>query len=266
MTQSDYVASNPLAYERQMGRWSSRLAANFIRFARIGDAAHILDLGCGTGSLAFALAEAMPGARITGVDVSAPYIAYARLQASTRPLVFAQGDATSLRHPDQSFDAVLSLLALNFISRTEQAVREMVRVAKLGAVVAAAVWDFRGGLTFLRVLMDTAAMLDPDGEKFRARMCTGLLTGPGELAGAWTAAGLSEVEQASLTIRMEFRSFADYFEPWLAGQGTVGAYVATRTLQQRALIEHHVRQAYLAGSDEGPRSFAATAWVVRGVR
>jgi hypothetical protein len=35
---------------------------------------------------------------------------------------------------------------------------------------------------------------------------------------------------------------------------------------KRRLIEHHLRLAYLAGGGDGPRSFAATAWAVRGVK
>jgi SAM-dependent methyltransferase len=263
MTQPVYVAADPATYERQMGRWSSRLAASFIDFAQIGAAASILDVGCGTGSLAFALARAAPRARITGVDLSEAFVAHARSRTSDTRLTFEQGDAAALSHGDGTFDAVLSLLVLNFVP---EAVREMARIAKPGGTVAAAVWDVRGGLTFLRVLLDTAALLDPDGEAFRARMCSFPLTAPGELGAAWAEAGLQEVEETSLTIRMEFGSFADYWEPWLGGQGTVGAYVASRTAEQRELIARHLRLAYLAAGEDGPRSFAATAWAVRGIR
>ena len=165
-----------------------------------------------------------------------------------------------------AFDAALSLLVLNFVPDAERAASEMARVTKPGGVVAACVWDFRGGLTFLRVFADTAAALDPGGEAFRARQFSAPFTGPGELEAAWTRLGLGEVEQTALTIRMEFRSFADYWEPWLGGQGTVGAYVTSLSEAKRRLIEHHLRLAYLAGGEDGPRSFAATAWAVRGVK
>jgi hypothetical protein len=78
--------------------------------------------------------------------------------------------------------------------------------------------------------------------------------------------GLVEVEQTALTIRIEFRSFADHWEPWLGGQGTVRAYVMGMSEAKRRLVEHHLRLAYLAGGDDGPRPFAATAWTVRGVK
>lgn len=45
------------------------------------------------------------------------------------------------------------------------------------------------------------------------------------------------------------------------------ADVVTTGLDQSKLgeLEEHMRRAYLAGADDGPRSFAATAWVVRGI-
>jgi ubiquinone/menaquinone biosynthesis C-methylase UbiE len=59
---STYTATDAAAYERLMGRWSRELAEQFIAFAGIADGDRILDLGCGTGSLAFALVSAMPKA------------------------------------------------------------------------------------------------------------------------------------------------------------------------------------------------------------
>jgi hypothetical protein len=57
---------------------------------------------------------------------------------------------------------------------------------------------------------------------------------------------------------------SDLWEPWLGGQGTVGACLAGLDSRKRGLIEHHTRQAYLVGEPDVPRSIAATAWVVRG--
>ena len=264
---SIYTANDASVYERSMGRWSRRLAGPFIDFAAIGGAAKIADIGCGTGSLTFTLTDIAPGAEIVGIDYSQAYVDHARSKAPDGArLTFEQGDAAALPYADQAFDAALSLLVLNFVPDAERAANEMARVTGPGGVVAACVWDFRGGLTFLRVFADTAAALDPDGEAFRARQFSAPFTSPGELATAWTRLGLGEVEQTALTIRMEFRSFADYWEPWLGGQGTVGAYVTSLSEAKRRLIEHHLRLAYLAGGEDGPRSFAATAWAVRGVK
>jgi trans-aconitate methyltransferase len=264
---SIYNANNPTAYEQLMGRWSRRLAPLFIDFAAVRDASSIVDVGCGTGSLTFALMEALPNAQIRGLDYSQAYVDYASSKVPANGhLAFDQGDAASLPYEDQSFDAALSLLVLNFVPEAKKAARELVRVTRPGGTVAAAVWDFKGGLTHLRVFADTAAALDPGGEAFRARVFSGPFTGAGEFATSWSEMGLREVEQTSLTIRMEFTSFSDYWEPLLAGQGLAGAYVQSLIEDKRSLIEHYLRLAYCAGDADGPRSFAATAWACRGMR
>jgi AcrR family transcriptional regulator len=127
------------------------------------------------------------------------------------------------------------------------------------------VWDFRGGLVFQRLFWDTAAGLDPDAGSARDRLFSAPLALPDGLPALWRAAGLDAVERASITIRMEYADFADYWEPLLGGQGPVGAYVANLPPERRQLIEERVRAAFLSGAADGPRSLTATAWAVRGV-
>ena len=71
---------------------------------------------------------------------------------------------------------------------------------------------------------------------------------------------------ASLTIRMDYESFDDYWDPLLSGQGPVGVYVGGLDNTLRNDLKNRVRAAYLSGRVDGPRSLTATAWAVRGVR
>jgi len=72
--------------------------------------ARILDLGCGAGTTSFALADACPGAAITGVDLSEALIAVARERGADRPsLAFEVGDASRWAPADGApFDAIVS--------------------------------------------------------------------------------------------------------------------------------------------------------------
>jgi SAM-dependent methyltransferase len=80
-------------------------------------AVHILDLGCGTGGLAFRIAEALPLARVTGIDISPANIAAAESNRNTWPsagrvrlLV-----ADYLAYETPPVDAIVSDTVLHFV-------------------------------------------------------------------------------------------------------------------------------------------------------
>jgi len=74
MTSSTFAASSAYGYETQMGRWSRRLAEPFLDLCRCADDEAILDAGCGTGSLTFALANRAKNMRIEGIDFHAAVV------------------------------------------------------------------------------------------------------------------------------------------------------------------------------------------------
>lgn len=262
---STFAAADGDGYELQMGRWSRRLAPLFFEFADIGKARRVLDVGCGTGNLALFLAQQDPElVSVHGVDVSAAYVEYARRRAADARLTFQIGDARSLPFSAGHFDHALAMLALQFVPRAELAVQEMRRVTRRGGTVAAATWDTRGGFVALRLVLDTAAMLDEAGRRAREAAYTRPLSRPGELARVWHDAGLSNVVQGSVTIRMEFGSFADFWAPVAGKEGPVAEYVGGLGAEGTERLRVAVRQAYLDGETDGPRSYAATAWVVKG--
>jgi hypothetical protein len=154
---------------------------------------------------------------------------------------------------------------LHFVPRADEAISEMRRVARPGAVVGAAVWDARGGFVANRIFFDTAATLDPTAGERRARNYTRPMTRPGELAGAWRAAGLTDVVETTLSIRMEYASFDDYWAPYIGKDGPQAEYLATLSEAQRARLRDAVRLAYVDGDPDGPRSYAALAWAVKGI-
>jgi SAM-dependent methyltransferase len=262
---STFVASSGDGYELQMGRWSRRLAKPFLDFCGLSDGETILDAGCGTGALTSTLVERTKTARITGLDFSPVYVEHARQQVSFPRVEFMVGDICALPFADASFDRVLTLLVLHFVPQSEKAVAELRRVARPGATVGATVWDARGGLVAGRIFFDAAAALDAKGNERRARNYTRPMTRPGELANAWRAAGFLDVRDTTLTIRMEFASFDDYWAPYLGKDGPGPEYMATLDAAQRERLRDLVRASYLDGEVDGPRSYAATAWAVAGI-
>lgn len=262
---STFVAADGQGYELQMGRWSRRLCDPFLDFAGIEPGDDVLDVGCGTGSLAEALIRRSRFGRLRGVDLSPVYVAHAASHIRDARITFEVGDACALSLPDGSFDRVFALLVLHFVPKAEQAIAEMRRVARPGAVAAAAVWDARGGFVANRIFFDTAAALDPKAAERRARNYTRPLTRPGELGKAWREAGFEQVCETTLAIRMEFASFADYWTPYEGKDGPGAEYMATLSASDRVRLREAVRLAYIDGEADGPRSFAALAWAVKGV-
>ena len=263
---STFLATDGAGYEQQMGRWSRRLAEPFLDFVGASAGERVLDVGCGTGALASALVRRVPVAELCAVDLSPAYIAHARATQPDPKIRYEVGDACALPFADSSFDRVLSLLMLHFVPSASTAIAQMCRVARPGATVGAAVWDARGGFVANRLFFDTAAALDPKGgEQRRARNYTRPMTRPGELVDAWRAAGLQDVVGTTLAIRMEFACFDDYWAPYEGKEGPGAEYLASLGEAERAALRDAVQRAYVDGEADGPRSFAALAWAVKGV-
>lgn len=263
-TSSTFVAADGDGYELNMGRWSRQLAHHFLEFTGQSGGPRVLDVGCGTGHLSAAVAGLSSSVEVDGVDLSVAYVDHARLHYPDPRLTFHVGDACSLSFAGGSFDQVLSLLVLHFVPRWRDAIAEMRRVAKPGATVAAAVWDARGGFVANRMFFDTAAALDSKAGERRAKNYTRPLTRPGELTAAWREAGFRDVSETLLHMRMEYTDFADYWAPYLGRDGPGAEYVGTLGTDERAQLEAAVRAAYLDGEPDGPRSYAALAWAVKG--
>lgn len=113
---------------------------------RVADAAGIrpgqkvLDVACGTGVLARAVAErvGMAGS-VVGLDVNEGMLAVARRKAPH--IAWRQGRAEALPFDDAHFDSVVSQFGLMFFEDRRAALREMVRVLRPGGRLAVAVWD-----------------------------------------------------------------------------------------------------------------------------
>jgi hypothetical protein len=90
------------------------------------------------------------------------------------------------------------------------------------------------------------------------------MTLPGQLTNAWRAAGFEDIAETTLAMRMEFASFADYWAPYDGKDGPGAEYVRTLDEAERTRLKDAVRAAYLDGDADGPRSYLAQAWAVKG--
>lgn len=91
------------------------------------EAPHVLDVGCGAGATSLAIAGSVPGARVTGIDLSESLIEAARDRAAGRAdLVFETADAGLWTPPDgRPFDAVVSRHGVMFFDDPVAAFRHL---------------------------------------------------------------------------------------------------------------------------------------------
>ena len=173
---------------------------------------------------------------------------------------FQTADARALPLESNSFDRVFSMLVLQFIPDSARAVAEMRRVVRPGSTVTAAVWD-NFGLPHIRLTRDIAAALDPSLDRERPLQP---LTAANEMAELWRELGFRDVDQTSLLIRMEYSCFDDYWTPFTTGEGPAGQLIARLSNNIRSALTDHLRNAYLSGRPDGPRSIPCVAWACRG--
>ena len=114
-------------------RWKRRV----VELAAVQSGNRALDLCCGTGDLALALARR--GAEVTGLDFSPAMLEIAKarqrrnFKSQISNLKFMRGDAQQIPFPDASFDIVTVGYGLRNLTRWEKGLDEMHRVARPGA-------------------------------------------------------------------------------------------------------------------------------------
>jgi SAM-dependent methyltransferase len=259
----DRWASGKL-YDPYVGRWSRRVADVFLPWARAPRRATWLDVGCGTGALIERILATCSPRSVKGLDASEGFLAIADENIDDPRVGFALGDARKIPAPNDSFDAVVSGLVLNFVPEPDAAAAEIARVLKRGGVAAAYLWDYAGGMQLMRHFWNAAVALDPSAhEKDEGRrfpLCT-----PEALRALWTQAGFRNVEVAAIDIETVFRDFDDYWTPFLGGQGPAPGYCMSLSEDARARLRERLRDS-LPTAIDGSIPLYARAWAVQGRR
>jgi ubiquinone/menaquinone biosynthesis C-methylase UbiE len=112
-----------------------RLRDTMIRLARLGAGESVLDVGCGTGTLAILAKGAVgPTGEVYGIDPSPEMIARAQKKArkAGAEIALQTGTAQELPFADARFDVALSTLMLHHLARAArvQCLREIKRVLR----------------------------------------------------------------------------------------------------------------------------------------
>ena len=161
--------------------------------SNVQDGHSVLDLGCGTGTLAILLKLASPSARVTAIDGD-PMILDAAKKKARRlhiEIQFDEGMSFGLPYPDGSFDRVFSSLFFHHLTTENKSktLREVHRVLKPEGELHIADWGvpanlvMKGASQFIQLLDGQETTADSFGGRF-----------PGLLKGA----GFARVEETGL--------------------------------------------------------------------
>lgn len=149
MTESPTNTDPERPYDANRGEYLERITALFgdykrhaIEFCGLAPGERVLDVGCGTGQDAAAMARIVGSSgRVTAIDRDQALIAKA--QAATDAVDFRVGDIADLSFDDGQFDCTRADRVFQHLSDLSGALAEMVRVTVSGGriVVIDVDWD-----------------------------------------------------------------------------------------------------------------------------
>ena len=240
------------AYGQFMGRYSGPLAVEFVKRVNPRMGQRALDVGCGPGALTALLVDHLGAGAVAAIDPSTSFVSAVRTgfpEVDVRSAV-----AEHLPFADDVFDLALAQLVVHFMTDPVAGLIEMARVTRPGGTVATCVWDHAGGGGPLSTFWEAVHDIDPDA------------SGEADLAGArqghleelFEAAGLPGIEPATLTVRVGFATFDEWWEPFTLGVGPAGAYVAQLEEPERVALRTRCARSL----PSSPFEVSASAWCV----
>src|SRR5688572_18287913 len=113
ITKENWGSGDP--YELYVGRWSRKVAIEFLRWISVPAKSAWADVGCGTGALTQCILAQCDPRFIVGIDQAEGFTATARQAVADPRVKFETGDAAKLPLENHAFDAAVSGLVLNFV-------------------------------------------------------------------------------------------------------------------------------------------------------
>jgi ubiquinone/menaquinone biosynthesis C-methylase UbiE len=251
-------------YDRYVGRWSRLVAKEFIRWLAVPEDRKWLDVGCGTGALSQTILKLTNPKKVKGVDRSEDYVNTARSRINHSNAEFEVGDAQSLPVESNSYDAAVSGLVLNFVSKPDAMIAEMKRAVKQHGLVAVYVWDYAAKMQFMRHFWNAAIALDPaiaehdEGKRFP-------ICNPEKLVELFQNSGFIGIDVRPIDISTDFKDFDDYWSPFLGGQGPAAGYAMSLSEERRTQLRKRIYNS-LPFAMDGSIPLVARAWAIKGFK
>ena len=168
----------------------------------------VLDVATGTGHVALAAARRF--CRVTGVDFVPSLLEIARKRAAIEGLdvEFREADAENLPFPDDTFDAVLSVVGAMFAPDQEKTASELVRVCRPGGTIGMINWTPTG---YVGELFKTIAKHVPPPSEIKPAALWGTEECVRELFGDGAAASVNFKRGSLIQNYLSAEHFGEFF-------------------------------------------------------
>lgn len=228
----------------------------------------VLDVGCGSGEPALALAPlVLPRGQVVGLDLSAAMLAIARRRAKSRGLAnvrFRRGDIARLRVRGRRFDRAVSRFGLMFV---EDVPGTLVRIRSAlgpGGRAAFAVWGPMGRNPHFAIMRRAVEPLLseslPDPEKTPHPM---RLARAGLLAGLMRAAGFRDVRTEGVRVPFVYLDAEEYVEGRIESlTGPLLHAYRALSARDRSRVRERMRRAVKRHRSGAVLRVPGFAWVV----
>ena len=264
----DQFAAGWKKWDTELLDWQGPFGEALIEDARLHPGASMLDVASGTGEPGLTAAALVPDGHAVLTDISAGMLKVAEVKALARGLLnvrFEVCDAAALPLQDESFDAVFCRFGFIFFPAISPALREMVRTARPGARITAAVWGRAAENPWASLILGTLAhhteLPPPAGIPGLFRY-----SAAGLMFRMFREAGLVDVSERKVSTDLVHDSPERYWEFMTDIATTVAMGLARSDAESRELIRSDVFRLLRRYEHDGAIRLRSTATIVAGTR
>ena len=225
------------AYYQYIGRWSRLFVPAVLAAAEVGGGDHVLDVATGPGEAVLgARAAIQPAGRVIGTDIAPAMLTAARARLGAEAFQPVAMDGQALAFQDDSFDAVVCQLGLQFFPDPARGLMEFWRVLQAGRYTAVCVISTPDRAPMWGVFAEALSRQLP-AQRDTLHLSFALAA-PERLAHLLKMAGFRDVHVQRETRQGTIASSDDYWAPIEAGTGQLPqAYLALPAARRQAVWE-----------------------------
>ena len=265
----DHFAAGWKKWDAELLAWQRPFGDAVIEDARLAPDSIVLDVASGTGEPGLTAAALVPDGEVALTDISAGMLHVAREKAAALGLAnvsFSVCDAAEQPFEDATFDAVMCRFGFLYVPELGTALQEMVRTAKPGGRISAAVWGRAAQNPWATLVLGTLAqhaeLTRPPAGMPGLFRCSA----PGFMTRLFREAGLVEVTERTVSTDLVHESPESYWQFILDIAATVAPSLAKADREAHGLIRSDGFQLLGRYEHQGAIRLRSTATVVAGTR